>query len=245
MYPDTLYLHGERGTILALSRFAKLAGFEPAVHKIDFDTTDFRPDDYDVIFFGPGEICVMPAVRDSLMPYKNVLIKYIAAGRPIIVTGTSVALTGASVVRADGTEFEGLGLTDSVFTENESVYGDDVYFKCEYNGRSMELIGNQIQMGDLDIRDETPFGSLIYGYGNSGKDLNEGIKKENSVFTNSLGPLLLCNPWLTEEIVRVAAMHKGISDIDFDFDQQFEKSSFDTKKEFILTKETNLTNCSR
>ena len=37
LFPDTLYLHGERGNILALNRFIKAAGMIPVIEKIDFD----------------------------------------------------------------------------------------------------------------------------------------------------------------------------------------------------------------
>ena len=37
LFPDTLFLHGERGNLLALARFARLAGFEPEIIKVDFD----------------------------------------------------------------------------------------------------------------------------------------------------------------------------------------------------------------
>ena len=56
LFPDTLFLHGERGNLLALKRFAGLAGFEAEVDKIDFHTENFVPDDYDILFCAPGEI---------------------------------------------------------------------------------------------------------------------------------------------------------------------------------------------
>ena len=41
LFPDTLYLHGERGNILALARFAELAGFQAQIEKVDFETENF------------------------------------------------------------------------------------------------------------------------------------------------------------------------------------------------------------
>ena len=46
LFPDTFYLHGERGNILALERFAGLAGLETETDKIDFDTEGFSPLDH-------------------------------------------------------------------------------------------------------------------------------------------------------------------------------------------------------
>ena len=98
-------------------------------------------------------------------------------------------------------------------------------------------------MGDFLIGEEQPFGHLSYGYGNTGKDRNEGVLRGNSIFTNTLGPMLVCNPWLTEEIIRVGCAAKDYDIEDFGYDMKLEKDSFATKKDFIETKETNLTNC--
>lgn len=243
LFPDTLYLHGERGNILALERFARLGGFEPVTSKIDFLTEDFNPMNYDVIFCPPGEIVSFPAVVKKLSEVKKELNEFIASGRILIATGTSMAIWCRNVKRTDGTSFDAMGFVDASVVENEAVYGDDNYFKCTYNGRELELIGNQIQMADFINEGAEPFGELIYGYGNTGKDREEGFIINNSIFTNSLGPLLVTNPLLTIEIIKVCAANKGIENLEIEFDTELEDKSFDTKKDFILTKVTKLTNC--
>ena len=154
LFPDTLFLHGERGNLLALARFAQLAGFEPEIQKVDFTSASFAPEEYDVIFCAPGEISSFPAVRDWLLPYKARLREYVDGGRPMLVTGTSVGLFGKQILRSDGSEAEGLGIIFTQFSKNKAVYGDDIWFECEYNNEKMEIIGNQIQMGDLNIVSE-------------------------------------------------------------------------------------------
>ena len=247
MFPDTLFLHGERGNVLALERFAKIAGLEPEVVKVELGTKSFDPSDYDVIFFGPGEVSSFPLLTEELAPVKDKLETFINEGKPVLVTGTTVGLFCSKVTRSSGEEFNGLGILRSEFKENEKVYGDDIYFKTEYNGMAMEIIGNQIQMGDIILKDE-PFGELIYGYGNTGEDTKEGVVKGRSIFTNTLGPLLVCHPKLTAEIVKVAAKKAGlrIDETALDaFDDSLEIASFETKKDFIMTKETHLKNCRR
>ena len=46
MYPDTLYLHGDRGNVMALVRYAQNLGLVPKVHRIDLGSGDFNPLDY-------------------------------------------------------------------------------------------------------------------------------------------------------------------------------------------------------
>lgn len=243
LFPDTLFLHGERGNVLALAKYAELSGFDHIVTKIDFDTEGFDPMEYDVLFAAAGEVSAFPAVRDWLMPYKDLMEEFIENGHPLIVTGTTCGLFGKTVKRADGTEFEGLGIMRSVMTERGSVYGDDVLYKCTYNDVEMEIVGSQISMADLDIGEEEPFGELEYGYGNTGKDRREGMTRGYSIFTNALGPVLAYCPWLTAEIVRAAAWASGKSCAEIPYDMQLEKKSFELKKKFNLEKQTNLTNC--
>ena len=133
LFPDTLFLHGERGNLLALARFAQLAGLSPVVEKIDFSTEGFEPANYDVLFCAPGEIACFQDVVDWLTPYKDKLTGFVSGGHPLIVTGTSIGLFCHQVLRADGSEMYGLGLLRAIYGEKEDVYGDDIYFKCVYN----------------------------------------------------------------------------------------------------------------
>jgi hypothetical protein len=42
--------------------------------------------------------------------------------------------------------------------------------------------------------------------------------------------MLVCDPWLTVEIIKVAAEHKGEKIQNIDYDMELEKKSFETKK---------------
>ncbi|MCQ2550632.1 MAG: cobalamin biosynthesis protein CobQ [Clostridia bacterium] len=235
LFPDTLYLHGERGNILALERFAKLAGFEPEVTKIDFKST-FKPLEYDLIFCPPGEISSFKPIVDKLLLVKDELKAFMESGKVLLVTGTSMAIWGGEILRNDGTRLEGLGLVKFNTVEKDMVYGDDIYFTCQYNGKEMEMLCSQIQMADFISDGAASFGKIIYGYGNTGVDKAEGFMVNNSIFTNCLGPMLVTNPWLTKEIMKVL----GGRDVKLDF--HLERQSFETKKDLTLSKETNLNN---
>lgn len=242
LFPDTMFLHGDRGNVLALAKYAELLGFSNSVTKIDFETKDFDPYDYDVLFMAPGEISSIPDIAEWMEPYRDKLASFVEEGHPLVVTGTSIGLFCENVVRADGEVIKGLGIIKSDMREREMVYGDDVLFKCEYNGVKMEIVGSQISMADIVIGCEIPFGELEYGYGNTGKDKNEGIIKENSIFTNALGPVLVTDPWLTVEIIRAAAGKNGKEPGELNYDFELERKSFDLKKKYNLEKETKLTN---
>ncbi|HKK95933.1 MAG TPA: hypothetical protein VJ916_06455, partial [Anaerovoracaceae bacterium] len=148
MFPDTLYLHGERGNILALIEVLKWYNKEAEVIKIDFDnieSIDFM--DFDMLFVAPGDLSSIEIVSNMLENRKNELNEFIDTNKLLFVTGTSIALFGNEVTRTDGTKYNGLGLIDVKTLEKEMVYGDDIYFRILNSG--IEIIGNQIQVADF------------------------------------------------------------------------------------------------
>jgi len=241
LFPNTLNLHGDRGNILAMKAEGNRRGYRVEVYQITLDTQDFNPMDYDFLFCAPGEMVHFPEIIGFLTPYKKALIAYIE-NRPLLVTGTSIGLFANKIARSDGYTIPGLNILKIKCTENNAVYGDDLFFNCHYNGKEMSIIGSQIQMMNLEILEETPFGYLKYGYGNTGSTKQEGVINGKGIFTNTLGPLLVCNPWLTEEILNLIDINKGISDWEVKRDNTLEEQSLKTKVDFIKNKKTALTN---
>lgn len=246
MYPDTLYLHGERGNVMALTRFAQELGLEPKIYKIDMGSGDFNPMKYDILFFGPGEISSFPSIIEDIGTYKRSLAEYVAAGKTMIVTGTTVSMFGERIRRFDpdspnglGEIIDGLCLIPVISEEREYVYGDDLDVRAEYGGYSMELVGSQIHMADYEFLENasfTRFGSVLYGRGNNGNDGMEGVLYNNAIFTNMLGPLLVNNPWLTVRILRDVADRKGYIIQAPEPNYTMEIRSLELKKEFIDAK---------
>jgi CobQ-like glutamine amidotransferase family enzyme len=246
MYPDTLYLHGERGNIMALVRYAMELGLQPHVRRIYLGSGGFDPMDYDILFYGPGEISSFRAVMDDIGTYKRTIAEYIASDRILISTGATTAMFGEKITRFSpdaedgfGDVMEGLCVIPAQATEREYIFGDDLDIRAEYAGYSMELIGNQIHMADIQFSESGQykrFGTVIYGRGNNGADGMEGVVHGNSIFTNMLGPMLVGNPWLTLKIIRTAAENKGISIHAKDPECELELKSMTLKKQFIEAK---------
>lgn len=237
MFPGILGLNGDRGNILAIERYLKIVGIDFRVNRISYeDEKSFNPFDYDLLYFGTGEISSFNQIIKWLSKYN--IKEYIDAGKIIISTGTTSALFTKKIVRDDKSEIEALGIINIVAIEKEYVYGDDEYYKAIYNKKELEIIGNQIQLIDYDTKDtpkENIFGELIYGYGNNGDDNGTGFIFKNSLFLNTLGPVLALNPWLTIEIIKLIS---GQNDVKLDFPLQ--EKSFKSRKKFIMNKETHI-----
>lgn len=95
-------------------------------------------------------------------------------------------------------------------------------------------------MMDVILKDESPFGLLHYGYGNTGETRFEGVREGQAIFTNTLGPLLIGNPWLSVEIINLVEENKGIPHFTEARDNQLELASMKTKTDLIEKKESNL-----
>lgn len=205
MYPDILNLHGERANAKAFEIIGKKLGLKVNIDRLDDLDGKIDFDKYDILLFNAGELKVIKEIVNVLKKQKKELDKYIKDKKIIFVTGTTGALFSNTITRLDGKTFNGLNIFDVDIKEREYVLGDDLY----YTFNNKEIMSSQIQMIDIDIKEEKPFGKVIYGYGNNGKS-DEGVRKNNVIFTNALGPVLVKNPWLTEYLFDLAIKNKDL-----------------------------------
>lgn len=236
MYPDILNLHGERGNVQCFKYVADLLSLDLNIDRIDNIEEEIDFEKYDILLFNCGELKVVPTMLEFLTPQKEKLDKFISDKKYLITTGTTSCFLGNNITRLDGTSFNGLNIMNIDFKERNLVVGDDLYYSIDEN---MEIIGSQIQMVDININDETPLGTVKYGYGNNGTN-KEGARKDNVIFTNCLGPVFVKNPWFAENILRDICKSKNIEisdDLHLEYD--IEKKSFDATKTFIENKIEN------
>ncbi len=228
MFPNLLNLHGERGSVQALVAVGKQLDIEVEILRIeDFD--DPIPfDKLDLLMFLPGEIAtfyhLIPALQTSELQ------TYLENGGYLLALGTSGLMFGKSILRDDGSTLDGLGYLDMTANERKFVWGDDLHFKI-IDGQQ-ELVGSQIQMADVDVKD--PLGTTIYGMGNNNSGA-EGARWKNLIYTNCMGPLFVKNPWFAESILKDILQKKGIV-IQAECQHTIATNSFHSTLEFIKTK---------
>lgn len=235
-YPDILNLHGDRGNLFAIEKVAKMLGIETKVTKIENykDKIDFE--NTDIILFNVGEVKVMTTIIYALEAQEKELMEYIEAGKIIILIGTTGCIMAKETLRADGSKFEGLGILDMQCIERKDVYGNDLHFTLKED-ENMEIMANQIQLIDTVLNSDIALGFVKYGMGNN-DGITEGAKYKNVIFTNSLGPVLVKNPWYTEKLIKIAMENKqekienSIEKEDF----EIETKSMECIKKFIENK---------
>lgn len=197
MYPDILNNYGDIANLRAIERICKKIGTDCEITRIENYGNKPEFESYDIILFNAGEYRTMPRIIKDLKSNLQSLKKAVDLGKFIFVFNLTGSVFGKKTERLSGETYEGLGLLDIEFKEKAKVYGDDI---IAYDGM-FELIGNQISMGNVTLSGEK-FAYLIYGYGNNGKDMTEGARKNNLIFTNLSGPLFVRNPWYCEYIIR-------------------------------------------
>ncbi|MBQ9023691.1 MAG: hypothetical protein IJ105_00550 [Bacilli bacterium] len=234
MYPDILNLHGERANAKAFEVIGKKLGLKVKIDRLDDLDEKVEFDKYDILLFNAGQLKEIEVLSNVLKNQINDLKKYIKDKKIIFVTGTTGALFSNNIQRLDGTSFKGLNIFDADIKEREYVLGDDLYFGF----KKMKIVGPQIQMIDIDIKDEKPFGKVIYGYGNNGKG-DEGIIKNNVIFTNTLGPVLVKNPWLLEYLFDLVIKNKKLKVKKKKIKYDLEKKSLESCEAFINKKLEN------
>ncbi len=208
MYPDTLSLHGGRGDIMALLRFATVAGLPAEIRRIDRLTDEIPLHEADMLWFCSGDLDCVPHVIRALEPLKPELEAFADAGKVIFVNGSTGAILSREFHLSDGQVIPGLGLLDMVWAQRNTVHGDDLWMDA-LDG--LELIGNVISRTDVILGPhQAPFGTVRYGGGNQG-DGFEGAITNNVIYTGCLGPLLVRNPQLAMELLKRAAEASGIA----------------------------------
>lgn len=230
MYPDILNLHGDRGNAKAFEIISKKMKIKLEIDRINNLNEEINYDNYDILLFNAGELKHIEKVEERLQKDIEKIKQYIKDNKIIFVTGTTGALFANNINRLDGSSFSGLKLLDMDIKERNMVIGDDLYYKFG----KMEIMSSQIQMIDITLNDAKEFGKIIYGYGNDGK--SEGARYKNLMFTNSLGPVLVKNPWVTEYLINLVLKNKGLKEINNKVNYNIELKSLESAKEFINKK---------
>ena len=175
----------------------------------------------------------MPQIIETLEKQKEEIYKYILKEKYIITIGTTGAICAKDITTEDGESYEGLGLFNMTVKERSTVIGDDLYFTIL--NTKQEIIGSQIQMIDVELKEQSnPLGYTNYGYGNNKTGI-EGAREKNLIYTNCLGPVFVKNPWWVEEILKDIVLNKYLK-ISKKEEYDLENESYKTIKRFINEK---------
>ncbi|MBE6989647.1 MAG: hypothetical protein E7426_02740 [Ruminococcaceae bacterium] len=199
LYSDLLDLYGDRGNLTAVTCRLRGAGIPFAVEeKSIYD--ELTPEDYQLIYAGPGKDRNLLRAAEHLAGYGDALRRSVEKGTVFLVTGNAQLLFGREIRDADGTSCPAAGLFDYVGRITGEVFIDDVVLcpvfdpgKAVYGfiNRTSQLIPGE---------DSYPLFRVVYAQKPIGSA--EGTLYRNFIGSWALGPLLAKNPTLLSYVLR-------------------------------------------
>lgn len=223
LYPDLLNLYGDRGNIQCMIKRCQWRGIEAEVIPFESDDEiDFSK--LDIVLLGGGSDREQMLVCDKLKLIKEEFKKYVEEDGVVIAICGGYQLLGNFYDTEHG-RIEGLGIID-LETTNSKEYRliDNIVLESELF--SMPVVGFENHAGRTNIKNNKPFGKVIYGSGNDGKSGYEGVIYKNVIGTYLHGPLLPKNPQVCDYMIQKALEKKYQKKITLkELDDQEEKEA--------------------
>ena len=206
IYHDLMNLYGDWANTAALAHDMNMHGYKAEINKKSVgDRIDFA--DCDFVYIGSGTERSQLACMSDIKQYKDLLLKRINDGLPVLATGNSHELFGQSVTDYGANRHEMLGLLDfKTFQLNTRVTGDCI---CKASFLDDKLAGFINRAGGNQKSDlERPF-FVEPGEGANYSAHAEGIKYKNLLGTYVTGPILVRNPPLLKYFADIIAERVG------------------------------------
>jgi lipid II isoglutaminyl synthase (glutamine-hydrolysing) len=206
MYPDLLNLYGDLGNVTCLSRRCQWRGIN--VEVVSFSMNNEVPlEDGDLFFIGGGSDRGQNIVYSHLLKYRKEIGELIENGAPVLAICGGYQLLGEKYIDAEGNDVPGLGIFDYYTQSEEGRLIGNIIIKNSLGLSPETLVGFE-NHGGRTYHDHQPLGKVMVGYGNNGKDQEEGMVYENCIGTYLHGPLLPKNPHLADHLILKALENK-------------------------------------
>ena len=212
LYPDLMNIYGDIGNIICIQKRSFWHKIETSIKylQIGFDPKEIES--VDILLMGGAQDKQQQIVNEDLKNKRNELSKVITGGLPGLYVCGGYQFLGKYYKEADGTIIEGLGIFD-IYTENPGQDSPRLIgnagAKVKIGDKETVLIGFENHGGRTYLGNHIkPFGTVLKGFGNNGKDKTEGARLQDSFGTYLHGPLLPKNPEFADYLITRAFEHK-------------------------------------
>ena len=201
LYPKDMNIYGDWGNTLVLKKRLEWHGYK--VNVLEHNPGDRFPQEVDLIVGGGGQDSGQSAIGSDLKKNSPILRQLADSGVPMLMICGLYQLFGHSFITRSGEVLEGIGLLDvTTIGGEERLIGNIVTSSDEFG----LIVGYENHSGQTTLGpNATPFGQVIRGAGNNGRDETEGARYKNVIGTYLHGSLLPKNPkvadWLIEQAV--------------------------------------------
>ena len=215
LYPELMSTYGDRGNIITLTKRCEWNGIKAKVKKLDLGFNQHELLLCDLLFMGGAQDNQQKIVAEDLTKSKvETLSLVIDSAIPGLYICGAYQFLGKYYKEADGTIIKGLGIFD-LYTENPGDTSQRLIGNMAFaptivmSEKTHTLIGFENHGGRTYLGKQIePFGHVIKGYGNNGRDHTEGARYKNSFGTYCHGPILPKNPHFADYLIRIALAKK-------------------------------------
>ena len=206
MYPDLLNLYGDLGNVTCLKQRCQWRGID--VEVVGFSMNQEVPlNEGDLFFIGGGSDRGQNIVYSHLLKYTREMGDLIEDGAPVLAICGGYQLLGEKYIDADGNDVPGLGIFDYQTHSEEGRLIGNIIIENSLGLSPKTLVGFE-NHGGRTYHDHQALGKVRVGYGNNGKDREEGMVYQNCIGTYLHGPLLPKNPHLADYLILKALERK-------------------------------------
>ena len=205
LYPDEMNIYADRGNLLLLEKRCTWRG-------IGFEETGlaagetFGPGDYDLLYIGGGQDRDQEAIAEDLLDSKGkAILEFAESGKPLLAVCGGFQLLGREWSSGKALR-PGLGVFDAVTHRGDPTrLIGAVAIEAEYAGATLTIAGFENHAGRTELgAGSKPFGRVLSGHGNNGRDGTEGARTQNAIGTYLHGPLLPKNYLLADLLIAAA-----------------------------------------
>ena len=202
LYGDLMNIYGDTGNIIALQKRAQWRGIEVKIRVKSLESR-IKKGECDLFFFGGGQDQAQVVVSKDLIKSgkANIIKKEVERGVPLLSVCGGYQLLSEYYKPHNGPKLQGIGLFKA-YTEasNERMIGNIVI-----DSMFGKLVGFENHSGKTYLqKDSLPFGMVVKGFGNNGKDKTEGSMYKNAIGCYMHGSLLPKNPKLADWLLKKA-----------------------------------------
>jgi CobQ-like glutamine amidotransferase family enzyme len=205
LWPSLLNVAGDGGNLSSVELRSRWRGIR--TETVAIEAGDPVPDftSFDIVFAQGGQDVEMALVARDLPRIAGPLREAADAGVVMLPVCAGLQLFGHAYIPSVGEALEGAHVLDLETRGGSQRFMQHAACDVTIDGVTETVVGFENHSGVTELGPGVvPFGRVVAGAGNNGRDGSEGARRDNVFATYLHGPVLPKNPWLSDQLVRIA-----------------------------------------